>query len=102
MKKLIIGQTYFGPDDERRTVVGLRRGKVETLRPLSLERETITAAEMEEFVAGSTRRTYRDPKGEVRIKIEQTDDEVTYVTPDYKRFTIARKKWDKWRAAVKA
>lgn len=102
MTKLKAGRTYYGPNNERRTLIRVTAKGAHIMHPLSMREETIPVKDMEEFAAGSDRRTYYGKDGDTRTKVEQTDALVVYQTPDYQRHEVSREDWDKWRAKIKA
>lgn len=94
------GLSYFGLNDERRIVIAVRDGEVDTLWPISGVRETVPMSAMQEFLKGSERRTYLHPKGEIRTKVSDDGETVEYVTPDRERKVVSAKAWAKWRSAI--
>lgn len=94
----VAGRTYFGPNNERLSIMRIEGDTVHVIRPLSLVQETRTVRQMSAFINGSKLRTYHHKKsGEVRTKIRETADEVTYTTPDFAIGTVEPGEWAKWR-----
>ncbi len=102
--KLIVGQRYYGANNERVLLVSVdeEKKKVEVLPGLSSEVQTRTLAAFHKFIKGSGRRTYLGPKDETRIKLKTEDGEVTYQDLNMQVATVPEKDWNKWRAKVKA
>jgi hypothetical protein len=96
-----VGKTYFGPHGSRLTVLAIDGDVVSVMRPVSLARDSLSLAAMQEFIAGSDRRTYRNASGTVRTKVTETKTDVTYIDPSYGQKTITRKSWATWRKSAK-
>lgn len=99
MTNLVIGRTYYGPGEERLTVMGINGNHVDVMRPVSLRTDRRTVKQMEKFIKGSTRRTYQHKKtGELRIKLDAAKKgDVRYMTPDHQIETVTAKGWAAWR-----
>jgi hypothetical protein len=96
---LQLGRTYYGPGNERLTVLEVDGERVRVMRPVSLKEEERSLSDMLEFIKGSPFRTYDHKNGERRTKREETDTHVLYVdSTGPKRVTLGR--WKKWRAGA--
>lgn len=97
--EIVVGRTYYGPGDQRLTVMAIEGETVRVISPISLRRETRSTDEMIEFIGGSLIRSYQHANGERRVKIKETDDAVTFyeTAPGGPLETVPRKQWAKWR-----
>lgn len=95
------GKTYYGPGNQRLTVLEIVGDQVTVLHPMTLRQGTRTLAEMEEFAAGSNRRHYYHPETNdiLRTKIAEDDDHVTYQDSEGPK-KVTHEEWQQWRDAL--